>query len=185
MNDFQLAYNFTRTAEGGWVNDPNDAETMGGINRRYHPNWGGWSLVDALRQDNSPFAMKKATQTPEIEAAIKKFYKNWWIEYKCGQLNTKLSIALFDTTFMSDEGVWLLQRAVNFVAGEKLIEEDNDIGQHTIDAANSASSELVYIYMLKRIKYQVHLSNKRPYYRGWADRTAKLGLYIYKQTKEA
>ena len=37
--------------EGGYANNPNDrgGETYRGISRRWHPDWGGWPLIDSVK----------------------------------------------------------------------------------------------------------------------------------------
>ena len=50
MAKFDIAYQRTIAAEGGYVNDPNDkgGETYMGISRKAHPNSSIWRIIDKV-----------------------------------------------------------------------------------------------------------------------------------------
>lgn len=188
----QLAFKFTRKEEGGWVDNPNDPgkETMAGISREYHPKLKLWILIDEMKRAvNSPEAFKKAIQTTAIEAEITSFYSKHWNKFKCSELDSRIGIALFDTSFMTGKAVSLLQKSIIYykmyetapLSNEPMIKADNDIGQFTIDAANSTSQdELLNIFILSRIEYQTNLSDSKYFYKDWTNRSIRLYRFLYK-----
>lgn len=52
MAEFAKAYKKLEVAEGGYVNDPDDAggETYKGVSRKANPNWIGWIILDDLKK---------------------------------------------------------------------------------------------------------------------------------------
>lgn len=65
MANFNTEYNKVILAEGGYVNDRDDAggETYLGISRKHNPTWKGWVFVDKLK--------KKYYTNKELTAALK------------------------------------------------------------------------------------------------------------------
>ncbi len=187
----QLAFKFTRKEEGGYVDNLNDPgkETMAGISREYHPKLKLWTLMDEMkRATNSPEAFKKAIQTTAIEVEITSFYNKQWVDFRCGDLRATVGIALFDTSFMTDEAVRLLQESINFVAYHNkfssvrtLLKPDNDIGNLTVGAASRVGpGGLLNIFILSRIEYQTNLSDSEYFYKGWTNRSIELYRFLYK-----
>lgn len=52
MADFDPALQKTLATEKGWANVPGDhgGETYQGIARNFHPDWPGWSIIDAVKR---------------------------------------------------------------------------------------------------------------------------------------
>lgn len=65
MANFDIEFDKVILAEGGYVNDPNDAggETYLGISRKNNPKWKGWSIIDSI---------KKTYGTKNINTRLKK-----------------------------------------------------------------------------------------------------------------
>jgi len=192
----------------GYVKDPDDSggETIAGISRRYHSDWEGWKLVDEIKRATvSPFDLRRALDTTEIHTAINNFYEHWWQKYKCNKIysvSPALAIAVFSTTFMTFQAFSLLQKSVNFLVKKHkkiqanisyytnilekdgTVKVDNDMGNQTLTGihlivGSGFEESLVNVFLYKRVHYQMDLRNKRKYYRGWANRTAELGFYLY------
>ena len=190
MNPQKVAYDFTYAWEAGYGNTQGDpgGETLDGISRKYHPNELVWKLVDELKRNIvSPYDLKKAVQTSEIKTLVNEFYEDWWFRHQCDKMPLHVSIAYFDSTFMTGESTWLLQRAINFLymtTSKKLLKDDNILGEKTIGALNREMTRtheqgLTQILLSKRGKYQMHLRKKmNPFKAGWADRTFHLQLYL-------
>ena len=81
---FEKAYDITMKNEGGYANNPKDkgGETYKGISRKYHPNWGGWKLIDAhkaAKPDYTASSINKYGNNPTMNKLVKDFYKaNFW-----------------------------------------------------------------------------------------------------------
>ena len=52
MANFNIEFEKLILAEGGYVNDSDDAggETYLGISRKNNPNWSGWKLIDSIKK---------------------------------------------------------------------------------------------------------------------------------------
>ena len=79
MAKFDPAYAVVVGLEGGYkAADGVDAETIHGINREHNPDWKGWPLVDALK-DNPGFPMR-ANNDPEVFRLAKERYRSgYWL----------------------------------------------------------------------------------------------------------
>lgn len=65
MAKFDIEFDKLILAEGGYVNDPDDAggETYLGVSRKNNPTWKGWKIIDEI---------KKKYGTKDITAILKK-----------------------------------------------------------------------------------------------------------------
>lgn len=180
---------FTKVYEYGHSNNPDDPgkETLNGISRVSFPDWAAWKLVDAIKKETNNYEnLDKALETPEIIKLTDEFYKKWWSDHHCDEMPRNIAVAFYDLSFMTGKAVWVLQRAINFLkalGGASKILDDNIWGKYTRDAMNeeyklSTPYRVVDIMTYKRGKYQMLLQDMRPFYRGWAERTFNLGLYI-------
>jgi lysozyme family protein len=84
--DFESAYQYLYSWEGGWVNDPVDrgGETYRGIARKAWPGWAGWTRVDAIKAGKPVTAATKARLDGDaaLKGMAKQFFKsNYWDEY--------------------------------------------------------------------------------------------------------
>lgn len=81
MAEFYKAYKKLEVAEGGYVNDKDDAggETYKGISRKANPNWIGWKTLDDLKKHHPTTFANIAKRTPQLEKAVQDLYKNnYW-----------------------------------------------------------------------------------------------------------
>jgi lysozyme family protein len=79
MAVFTPAFNLSKVNEGGYVNDPRDlgGETYRGVARKFHPNWSGWAVIDAMKKTKPiPKFYTDATLDKHAEAFYRKEYWN-------------------------------------------------------------------------------------------------------------
>lgn len=102
MADFNKEFTKLILAEGGYVDDPDDAggETYLGISRRYNPKWNGWIIIDNIKKQ---FGTKGITSRLKKDTALtdsaKSFYKkNYWDVLFLDKIkNQEVAHCLFDT----------------------------------------------------------------------------------------
>ena len=104
MTNFDKAYKETMQIEGGYANNPNDngGETYKGVARKFWPQWGGWSKIDAIKKQvggNAASINREASKDPALQEMVKSFYKtNFWDSIKLGEVKyPSISEELFDT----------------------------------------------------------------------------------------
>lgn len=99
MADFIQAYRKLLPVEGGYVNHPSDRgkETYKGISRRFHPQWKGWAIIDALRKE--PGFPKNLTNHPVLQELVQSFYKSeFWDKLQGDRINEqRIADELFDS----------------------------------------------------------------------------------------
>ena len=101
MADFNVAFNRTVAAEGGYVNDPDDkgGETYMGISRRFHKSSIIWSVIDKLKKQYKGKALNKILlENNTVQKAIKEIYKDEYWDVLCLDYvhNQKLANEIFD-----------------------------------------------------------------------------------------
>jgi lysozyme family protein len=74
---FETAYAYTKSSEGGWVNDPVDAgkETFRGISRRSFPKWEGWKQIDKVNPKNAKTVDAAFAHDENMQRLVEKFYE--------------------------------------------------------------------------------------------------------------
>lgn len=84
MADFSTAFKKVSIAEGGYVNDKDDAggETYRGIARKSNPKWIGWKVIDNIKSNN-PNGFKSVINNADTHAKLNQYvlalYKsNYW-----------------------------------------------------------------------------------------------------------
>lgn len=172
---------FTRTWNKGYYSELNNkGEIIEGISRRLYPNWQGWKLVDAMKAVvDTPEALRHALETSEIKEKIAEFYDELWSKNYCNYMRGGLAVVFYDTAFITNQAVWLLQKARNITPGIRPISENNTWGN--IEKAVYYSRHIHYfadILLYLRGKYQAQLQDTYPFYRNWEARIFALGLYI-------
>ena len=88
MEDFDLAYEKTKSLEGGWNKVEGDAggETYLGIARNFWPNLKMWLIVDRYK----PLSHNQIIKNAELDALVKQFYKTqFWEKISPENLPTK------------------------------------------------------------------------------------------------
>jgi lysozyme family protein len=118
MADFRQVYEKTVAHEGGYVNDPDDrgGETYQGIARRYHPDWIGWQIIDAAKDDTSGNFPNNLSGNAGLTAQVEKFYlDNYWRPARLSQLDQEIAEEIFDTGVNQGLGtaVKYFQKALN------------------------------------------------------------------------
>ncbi|HBB40901.1 MAG: hypothetical protein COW73_03910 [Nitrospirae bacterium CG18_big_fil_WC_8_21_14_2_50_70_55] len=119
MADFAAALALVLIHEGGYANDPDDrgGETYRGIARRFHPDWPGWSRVDALSR--RPGFPRSLETDPRLAAAVAAFYRDlYWDQFQGDALpDQRLAEELFDTAVNLGvrRAVRFLQEALNLL----------------------------------------------------------------------
>ena len=102
MADFNKSFDKVILAEGGYVNDPDDAggETYLGISRKNNPTWAGWEVIDEIK---SKYGIKGITSRLKQDIALtnsaKLLYKmKYWDIMNLDKVkNQNIAHGLFDT----------------------------------------------------------------------------------------
>lgn len=102
MANFKKEYEKVIKAEGGYVNDPDDAggETYLGISRKSNPSWKGWTIIDFIK---SQYGTKNLTarlkKNSNLDNLAKSLYKtNYWDVLELDDIpNQNIAHQLFDT----------------------------------------------------------------------------------------
>lgn len=101
MAHFDEEFEKVILAEGGYVNDPDDAggETYLGISRKNNPKWDGWISIDQLKKYHPKDFKKLLKQTSELTAKAKRLYKeNYWDVLELDDIPSQgIAHQLFDT----------------------------------------------------------------------------------------
>lgn len=102
MAKFDEEFDKVILAEGGYVNDPDDAggETYLGISRKNNPKWTGWKIIDNIKKK---YGTKNITSRLKKDAALnnsaKLIYKqNYWDVLELDDIPSQgIAHQLFDT----------------------------------------------------------------------------------------
>lgn len=188
MANFDRAFKKTMKHEGGYVDDPDDrgGETYRGISRRFHPSWGGWSFIDASKnEDEFP---KCLGENEAIDISVSQFYKDqFWNRFQGDQIRDQaIAEELFDTgvNMGVHRAVTFLQQALNVLNRNERswsdIVEDGQLGpgtMHALDAywISERDGELLLKVMgLLQGNHYIEYMRKSPtqekYARGWLAR---------------
>lgn len=94
MADFDKFYKKLSVAEGGYVNDPDDAggETYRGISRRANPGWIGWKTIDQIKKEhpNDYKSRLNSDNNAVLDKMAKTFYKDaYWDIFDCDDYNSQ------------------------------------------------------------------------------------------------
>lgn len=103
MANFDISFQKIAQAEGGYVNDPDDAggETYMGISRKHNPNWKGWNHIDNIKKyygaSNVNYNAKKSLA---LQSLVKELYKtNYWDVFALDDVPSQnVAHQIFDTT---------------------------------------------------------------------------------------
>lgn len=187
MTDFEKAFHKTMTAEGGYVNDPNDAggETYSGISRVYNPTWKGWDLIDDLKS-KSDFPSNLG-DSDEIQDAVFDFYEDkYWDVNRLDDVKSQaIAEEMFDTgtNLGVKRAAKFLQQSLNFLnRNGRLFPDlvvDSNIGPASLRALDkildNGDEEILLIMMnVLQGKHYMDYMSKSPiqekYARGWFKR---------------
>jgi len=187
MPDFLISYKQTMGNEGGYVSDPDDAggETYKGISRKYHKNWDGWDIIDALKSD-SDFPSNLEDDSI-LQDKVHKFYKDYY--WHANKLDSIISQVIcnemFDTAVNMGRGraAKFLQQTLNYLnRNQKLFSDlivDGKIGPSTLRAVDiilrESEEELMFKIMnvlqgMHYLEYMDKDPKQEKYARGWFKR---------------
>lgn len=149
--------------EGGYVFTNYKADkggpTFAGISRKYHPNWGGWPLVDAQRFQ-------------EVQPLVREFYQNYFPEVGNIQ-NDKVAFAILDFGVMA--GPAASTRMAQYVVGATV---DGVLGPKTLAALEEYPTGLFLArFALARVAYHLERvardQSQEVFLAAWASRALR------------
>ena len=145
MASFLPAYKLTAQSEGGYSNDPNDTggETWKGIARNKHPNWEGWSIVDAHKSMSSNWE-DVLHQDMQLEEDVLRFYEEkFWNKLNLSKISSQaIANEVYDTGVNQGTGMVgkQFQGALNLLNNNQNhypdLHIDGGIGPKTLAAFN-------------------------------------------------
>ncbi len=157
MADFDKAFTFIITHEGGYVNDPNDpgGETKYGISKRQYPD----------------LDIKRLT----LRDAREIYFNDYWRAIRGDDIrDQEIANQIFD--FAVNAGV---RRAVKYAQSVVGVKIDGIMGPITLDAINGMLPEMfLNYYRLSRIHYYYRLAkytSYRNFLYGWIKRVFDKG----------
>lgn len=191
MANFDQAFQLTLGHEGGYVFDPDDAggETYKGVARRFHPGWGGWTIIEQVKQQANGRRQlnKKLGENEALQQQIHAFYKqHYWDRFQGDAIAAQdLAEELFDTgvNMGVHRAVRFLQEGLNLLNRNqksfKDILEDGKSGSGTLEALNKYLAKDPPEHLLKimnilqgmhYIDYMRKSPTQEKYARGWLKR---------------
>lgn len=156
--NFELAFKFTVTQEGGYVNDTNDlgGETKYGISKRSYP------YID----------IKKLT----LEDAKKIYFEDFWVEAACHLMPIGFGLSVFDMAVNSG-----VEKAIKTLQVVLEVDVDGVVGPQTLDAMDPSKMLLFNVF---RILNFTNLIGFKRFGKGWITRVVELISYIIKEEKQ-
>lgn len=101
MANFDIEFDKLILAEGGYINDPDDAggETYLGISRKSNPRWIGWEVIDAEKKKGLKNITSRLKSNNELTNSAKLLYKqNYWDVMELDDIPSQnIAHQLFDT----------------------------------------------------------------------------------------
>ncbi len=191
MATYDDTFRKTAAHEGGYVHDPDDVggETYKGVSRRYNPSWGGWRLIDELKQASGDFP-DNLEQNVELQASVKDFYKqNYWDKFWGDEIPAQeIAEELFDTSVNmgARRAVTFFQEGMNLLNRNqrdyKDITEDGLFGRKTLEVLTAYlkvergdCKPLLKVMNILQGMHYIEYMRKSPtqekYARGWFKRT--------------
>lgn len=167
---FKTAIKKVLEHEGGWVNNPNDrgGETYQGISRKFHPDWGGWSMIDEVRQKYHGEIFPIIRDSGLVESF---YHVKFWLKNRLSEVkNDHVAGLIFDWVVNSGGAVKEIQKVLKKMGHD--IVADGVIGPNTLNAINSVDAQqLTNNIVEKRITYY-----KVGVQQGWLDSSFLKGL---------
>lgn len=185
MAEFIIAYKKTAAIEGGYVNDPNDkgGETYMGISRRFHPDWEGWGIVDAFK-NNHAINRGMIIDDPDLHEHVAGFYfDEFWNPLRLNWITSQaIANEIYDTAVNMGPKVAakILQRALNLLNRDAKdyqdIPEDGVIGKETISLTEKYPMSDVLLKVLNGLQFSRYADicerdpSQEANFRGWLTR---------------
>ena len=184
MAQFDPVIQRTLKYEGGYANDPADrgGETYRGVSRKFHPQWGGWAIIDGYKKaPNFPATLDRDQSLPTM---VTEFYRTEFWNKISGDAIADQAIAgeLFDSAVNGGIGaaVKILQQAINLFRTSDQLSVDGGMSDGIVRALNDfvarpvrAQALLSAMVVLRGIRYMNIISNKpsqRKFAVGWFSR---------------
>lgn len=146
-----LAQTLAYETDGGrilWLHDPRDpgAETAFGVSRRWHPEWPGWSIIDAAKgQPDFPESLRGHAG---LAAEVRQLYNAvYWTPHHLGAIPSQaIAWQVFDSAVnpgsAPERAIPWLQGALNALRhGQRPLKVDGQLGPKTL-AASALSDPL-------------------------------------------
>ena len=175
MAKFEIAEAITVRNEGGYANNPADTggETYAGIARNYWPKWGGWTVIDSIKNNYGKSASvinANAKKNSLLHELISKFYKqNFWDVNKLDQIcDQQIANTVYD--FGVNSGT---SRSAKYLQQSAGVEDDGIIGNKTLHAVNSADRKVIYYDFNKRRETfykSIAKGNQAQFLKSWLSR---------------
>lgn len=185
MAGFKEALTKTLQFEGGYSFDPLDSggETYAGISRVHHPDWDGWSIVDAIKVTCGEFR-EDASSKAQLAIHVESFYFKIWSDLDSDvQMSETLIGVLFDTTVNMGKmrAVRFLQEAMNVLNRNGTLWPDVAIDgllgpttKHVLGAIPAEHGLLSRIVVVIRGAFYLSIVKSNPsqerFIRGWLTR---------------
>jgi lysozyme family protein len=144
MADFDKAFNRSSVLKGSYVTTPDKDEIYRGISRRFHPAWGGWPVVDALKfaASNDHELKKTLEQNEKLDKKVREFHKQmYWDRFWGDEIpNQEVAAELFDAAIEMGtiRSVLVFQKSLNSLHGgrghDEPLVEDGLLGPKTMGA---------------------------------------------------
>lgn len=186
--DFRTAFNRTMRFEGGYANIAGDrgGETYKGVARNFHPQWAGWSMVDAAR--TRPNFPKSLDLDQQLQTLVSEFYKIEFWDRISGDTIPSQPVAneLFDCAVNMGvpAALRILQKSLNRLTAltSPALAEDGVIGQktqqvlatwltqyalHPTVAANALLSAMLVFRSVRYIDIIERNSSQKQFAYGW------------------
>jgi lysozyme family protein len=144
MADFSKAFSVSAAAKGGFSAIPEGVEIYSGIDRRFHPGWDGWEIVDALKFAASDENELKSTlaQNKRLKEKVFNWFKQvYWDTFSGDHIPSQgIAEELFESSIELgvERAVNCLQKSLNLLnagrAEKTSVVEDGRLGQETLQA---------------------------------------------------
>lgn len=175
--------------EGGYCWDKNDSggETYAGISRKNWPNWAGWQIVDAVKEQRGGLKLNEFIQDEQLDQLIAEFYEeNFYKKLQIAYIvEPLLALHVFDMGVNSGvaNAAKMLQRLINELTTKDPLSVDGKIGPKTIQKVNSYNQQahLADLYCIERREYYEEISKKgqnAKFLDGWFKRITNTTKYL-------
>lgn len=130
MAQFNSEFDKLILAEGGYVNDPDDAggETYLGISRKANPNWSGWKTIDSIKkQYGTKNITSRLKSNEDLTNKAKNLYKDkYWDVFDLDDIPSQdIAHQMFDTAVNcgTSRAITIAQQVIGMTVTGKWSEE--------------------------------------------------------------